>query len=292
MPAVLFCADPLYPRPRGRVDPHFATAAEAFREAGATVALIDHDALAAGDTEGAVRRVPEGLGPAWYRGWMVIGAQYERLAEALSAKGCELLTDPAAYRTAHELPGWYTVFADVTPASDWRPYEPHDAQFDLVDVIAGGLGTRSVIVKDYVKSCKHEWDTACFVPDVADSAALHRVVDNFLRLRGDDLAGGLVFRAFEDFVPLADGGGEARIWWLDGEPVVVTAHPDTPDHLPEPDLSAVRGPVSRLPARFVTTDLALRADGVWRVVEVGDAQVSDWPAGTDVAPLARALAKA
>ena len=292
MPSVLFCSDPLYPRPRGRVDPHFATTADAFREAGATVALIDHDALASGDTEAAVRRVPEGLGPAWYRGWMVIGAQYARLAKALSAKGCELLTDPAAYRTAHELPGWYPDFAEVTPRSDWRPYEPHDAQFDLIDVLAGGLGSRSVIVKDYVKSCKHEWDTACFVPDVTDGAALHQVVDNFLRLRGGDLAGGLVFRAFEDFVPLAEGGGEARIWWLDGEPVAVTAHPDTPDHLPEPDLSAVRGPVSRLPARFVTTDLALRADGVWRVVEVGDGQVSDWPAGTDVAPLARALAEA
>ncbi|WP_446220731.1 ATP-grasp domain-containing protein [Micromonospora sp. IBHARD004] len=28
---------------------------------------------------------------------------------------------------------------------------------------------------------------------------------------------------------------------------------------------------------LVTADLALRADGVWRVVEVGDGQVSDRP---------------
>nr|WP_238433057.1 ATP-grasp domain-containing protein [Micromonospora tarensis] len=28
---------------------------------------------------------------------------------------------------------------------------------------------------------------------------------------------------------------------------------------------------------FVTVDLALRADGVWRVMELGDGQVSDRP---------------
>lgn len=28
---------------------------------------------------------------------------------------------------------------------------------------------------------------------------------------------------------------------------------------------------------FVTVDLALRADGVWRVIELGDGQVSDRP---------------
>jgi hypothetical protein len=33
--------------------------------------------------------------------------------------------------------------------------------------------------------------------------------------------------------------------------------------------------VQRLGCRFVTTDVALRSDGVWRVIEVGDAQVSD-----------------
>ena len=33
---------------------------------------------------------------------------------------------------------------------------------------------------------------------------------------------------------------------------------------------------------FVTVDLALRTDGIWRVVELGDGQVSDRP--TTLAP--------
>ncbi|GIG67993.1 ATP-grasp domain-containing protein [Phytomonospora endophytica] len=289
MAAVLFCADPL--GPPGRVDEHFKADATAVREAGATVAVIDHDALTAGDAARAVRRVPAGLGPAWYRGWMVTGAQYTALAAALTAKGCDLLTDPTAYRTAHELPGWYPAFTEVTPASAWLAHEPGHPLSGL-DALAASLGTTSAIVKDYVKSRKHEWDTACFIPDVTDTEALHRVASTFVRLRGEDLAGGVVLRAFEDFVPPADGGGEARVWWLDGEPVAVTAHPDTPGHQPEPDLTAVHGPVSRLPARFITTDLVLRADGAWRVVEVGDGQVSDWPARTGFGPLAGALAAA
>ncbi|MDJ0344038.1 ATP-grasp domain-containing protein [Streptomyces sp. H10-C2] len=47
--------------------------------------------------------------------------------------------------------------------------------------------------------------------------------------------------------------------------------------------------MAALGCRFVTTDLALRTDGRWRVVEVGDGQVSDLPQGTDPAGLIREL---
>ena len=71
------------------------------------------------------------------------------------------------------------------------------------------------------------------------------------------------------------------MWRVDGEPVLTTAHPDTPDTAPEPDLAAITECVRRLDCPFVTTDVARRPDGEWRVVEVGDGQVSDAPAGPD-----------
>jgi hypothetical protein len=55
---------------------------------------------------------------------------------------------------------------------------------------------------------------------------------------------------------------------------------------------AVGGRVRGLGAPFVTTDLAMRSDGVWRVIEVGDGQVSDLPAAEDPARLIQALAVA
>jgi hypothetical protein len=45
----------------------------------------------------------------------------------------------------------------------------------------------------------------------------------------------------------------------------------------------------RLGCRFVTTDVALRTDGAWRVVEVGDGQVSDFPRTLEPRVLAGAL---
>lgn len=73
-------------------------------------------------------------------------------------------------------------------------------------------------------------------------------------------------------------GPEARVWWLDGRPVHVGPHPDTPDAMMEPDLAGIAELVAKLDCRFVTTDVVRRADGAWRVVEVGDGQVSDRPA--------------
>jgi ATP-grasp domain, R2K clade family 3 len=74
--------------------------------------------------------------------------------------------------------------------------------------------------------------------------------------------------------------------------LLIGSHPDTPSLKPEPDLTAVRPLVASLDCRFVTTDLAHRTDGVWRVIEVGDGQVSDLPAGIDPAELMAPLLSA
>jgi len=267
--AFLFPADPLRPR---AVDAHFAAQAAVVRAAGGQVALIDHDALLQGKTDAAVRRVPADLGPAWYRGWMIPADRYADLATA----GVDLLTTPADYRRAHELPGWYADFAAVTPATVWTS----DLDTDLAGLVAP-LGGGPAIVKDFVKSRKEEWTEACYVPDLADTARLTRVVRTFVERQADSLAGGIVVRKYEEWEP-----GEARVWWLDGVPILVGPHPDTPDLKPRPDLSGV--PSGALP-RFATTDLARRTDGAWRVVEVGDGQVSDLPATVDPMALIPAL---
>jgi hypothetical protein len=43
------------------------------------------------------------------------------------------------------------------------------------------------------------------------------------------------------------------------------------------DLTALTPLMTTLRLPFVTADLALRDDGVWRVIELGDGQVSDRP---------------
>lgn len=132
---------------------------------------------------------------------------------------------------------------------------------------------------------KHYWSDAAFIGDVRDIEAARAVVARFAELRDDSLVGNVVLRAFERFQP-----GEFRTWWVDGNHVATTAHPDTPDEAP-PDipLAAVEPAVATLSAWFVTVDVARLDDGRWRVVEVGDGQVSDRPQTTPPEDILRHL---
>lgn len=85
----LFCADPLR---LSRPDPQFSGEVAGARAAGGRIALLDHDALLAGDAAGAVARVARDSGPYWYRGWMIPSARYAELEAALGDRGCALLT--------------------------------------------------------------------------------------------------------------------------------------------------------------------------------------------------------
>lgn len=292
-PSVLYCCDPLNPR---RVDEHFAREAHEVRARAGGVALIDHDALLNGDAKRAVARVPTGFGPVWYRGWMIPSDRYRALAHALHERGVGLIVSPERYQAAHELPGWYRAFAELTPASAWAgSTAQQDPDEETLGALAGRLRPGPGIVKDFVKSRKHEWDEACFIPDLSDAAAVGRVVRRFVELQGEYLAGGIVLREFEHFVTPESGRAEVRVWWVDGEAGLRTPHPDSPQHVQTrihvheqsllPGLDRVSRAVRLLGCRFVTTDLALRSDGEWRVVEVGDGQVSDLHPETDASEL-------
>ncbi|GIE49102.1 ATP-grasp domain-containing protein [Actinoplanes nipponensis] len=268
-------------RPR-RPDEHFAAEAAAARAAGWTVALVDHDALAAGGpADAAVARVPAGE-DAVYRGWMLGADRYAAMAAALTRRGVTLRTGPEAYRRAHEVPGWAAALTGLTPDTVWT----HGAGRADFDRARAELGGGPAVLRDWTKSMKHYWYEAVYVPELGDAEAAWRVASRLRELRGDEFTGGFVLRRFEEF-----GGAEARTWWVAGECRLVTAHPDTPYEPPPPGLvpDAVAPAVAALGLPFVTVDLALRADGEWRVIEVGDGQVSDRPVSTPAEELVAAL---
>jgi hypothetical protein len=258
-------ADPLRPR---RADEHFAAEAAAARDAGADVAVIDHDALAGGgDPDRAVARVPAGE-DAVYRGWMLHADGYAAMAAALARRGVTMRTAPDDYRRAHELPGWYAALRQVTPESVWTRGDTR-AGFDEA---RERLGPGAAVLRDYTKSAKHHWHEAAYVPELTDADAAWRVASRLRELRGEDFTGGFVLRRFE---PLT--APEVRTWWFAGECRLTGPHPDTPAATAEPGLAAVTPLVAALGLPFVTVDLARREDGEWRVVELGDGQVSDRP---------------
>jgi hypothetical protein len=268
---ILFPRDLLQPR---RADQHFRSEAAAARDLDLDVQLIDHDAVVAGDIQGALSALAASDGAYLYRGWMIPPNQYRTMAQACTERGVSLVTSGDDFTSAHHLPRWYPAMSTATPESAWTDSDDLD---DFVSAIAEFSGG-PLVIKDFSKSEKHYWDEAMFIPDATDLTHARAVGSRFLELRGSAFDTGFVVRRFE---PL--DATEARTWWRDGRCVLVTPHPDTPDDTPpEPDLDALAPLIASLDLPFVTVDIAINNNtGAPRVVELGDGQVSDRPRSTD-----------
>ena len=276
---LLLPRDPLAPR---RVDERFRPEADAARELGISVGLLDHDALTRGRPTEALRQLPEDH-DAVYRGWTLRSEQYATLAAMLERRGVTMRTSPKNYARAHELPHWIETLDCVTPASAWTS----GPALDCFDAACAELGAGPAVLRDYAKSLKQHWLEAAYIPDTTDVAGARAVAERFVALRGEDFTGGFVVRRYETFA-----SAEARTWWIDGRCAFVTAHPDSTADSPMPLLHRIEPLLGRLGLPFVTVDLALRDDGVWRVIELGDGQVSDRPSNLPALELVRALCSA
>lgn len=295
----------LFPaRPGTReIDPGFEEEGRAAGEAGFQTALVDEGEMAFG---GDVRlvRFPPGPGLAILRGWILRAPDHLRVEEEVRRRGRHLLTPTDAYLRTHHLPEWYSAVEDtgLTPRSIWMP----GAELDLGEVAARvreAFGRSALILKDYVKSRKHEWFEACFIPDAADEEAVRRVVGRFLELQGELLVGGLVFREYwptrrigqhpKSRAPLAN---EHRLFVLRGEAFFSAPYWTVGDYdgqgAARPP-AGFAGPVlARGVSPFYAVDVAEREDGGWFVVELNDGGTAGLP-GPDLAgAFYRALAGA
>ncbi|HEY1011265.1 MAG TPA: ATP-grasp domain-containing protein [Herpetosiphonaceae bacterium] len=295
---IVFCADPLAPR---QPDPAYAAEAAAAEQAGLAWGLVQLEELLAGDERAAVRKIPaapEGSAPALavYRGWMLRPDDYARLYAALERRGLRLLNDPAAYRHCHWFPESYPLIAGQTPASVWMPAA--EWSLDAAMERLAPFGDQPLILKDYVKSRKHEWHEACFIPAASDRAAVGRVSATFLERQGADLNEGLVYRAFVEFAPLGahpQSGmpltREFRQFYLDGAPLLSFPYWESGDYAgAAPPASQWAEIAAGIRSRFWTMDVAQLASGAWQIVELGDGQVAGLPDHADPAALYRGLA--
>jgi hypothetical protein len=285
---LIFCSDPLDPR---RPDPMYAQEVAAASGLGIAYSLMSFEALLYEQNEQkAVRRVEpspqEDIGI--YRGWMLRLEHYARLYTALTERGIRLVNTPSAYRHCHHLPESYSIIESSTPTTVWMPVNGA-VSMEAVMRLLEPFGAKPIIVKDYVKSQKHKWAEACFIPSAADREDVERVVGRFLQLQGDDLNEGLVFREYMEFEPLATHSKsgmpltkEYRLFYLDGEPILTAPYWEQGDYsaetLPRETFSRV---AQKVQSRFFTMDVAKLKDGEYMVVELGDAQVAGLPERAD-----------
>ncbi|MBV9790608.1 MAG: ATP-grasp domain-containing protein [Chloroflexi bacterium] len=292
---LVFCAAPFAPT---LPDSAYADEVTAARAAGFDTVLIDFEALVNDrDVRAAVRRVQpsDQPTPALYRGWMLKPALYAELYDALQDRGLLLINDPAAYQHCHYLPESYPIIAPHTPRTVVLPLTPNAPLPDLAPLLQP-FGDRPLIVKDYVKSRKHEWHEACFIPSAADQAAVRRVVQRFVELQGDDLNAGLVFREFVALQPLAQHSKsgmpltqEFRLWFVDGQRIFSSQYWEEGTYTTWAPIDLFAEVARQVQSRFFTMDVARTLDGGWLIVELGDGQVAGLPETADAALFYRAL---
>lgn len=270
---VLFCCDYFT---HSQPDSEYAVEYAAATALGLETYLFDFDAFVAGGEPRLRPSYPSK--PLIYRGWMLTVEQYARLHAALLQQGVTLVTSPEEYENAHHLPTWYHLVEPYTARSVWSRGIPDDYEKQR---LLKNFDHQPLIVKDYVKSRKHEWNQACFIPDSSDLPNAERIIDTFIERQGSDLAGGVVLR---QYVPLTMIGHhpvsgmplskEVRVFCFRHH---VAAHIAYWSGDPEQDIEGYAHLIDAaqcVNSPFFTIDLAQKKDGDWMIIEIGDGGVS------------------
>jgi hypothetical protein len=312
---ILFPASPINPR---LIDEAWAPEAQAAEAEGFTVGRVDLEAILGGEIR--VRGLPE-TGPVLYRGWLMTPPRYQALHEHL---GGRLVTGPVAYQMAYHLPEWLSLLlegdtpmtlvipGEVFDLKDvaervWNNFQPwlyKSQQEKLSKSQQEGIknGPRPVMVKDYLKSAKHRWFDACFIPDCRNLEDTMRVTKNFIDIQGDNLTGGLCFREFVECKPLGVHPrtqqplvNEWRAFLRFGEVFSLRPYWGGQDYGPVsvPDagiIEAMSKGLSKLP--FVALDFAEKLDGGWVIFEVNDGGSAGIPDGLALPDFYQKLHKA
>ncbi len=307
MNAFLYCLDPLEP---DDVEELFRPEADIAAQLGANVFMVNHSAVVCGDVDRALFHLPSRdsgdgdedgtLTPLIYRGWMLTPAEYTLLNEGVHIRGYQLINPPEEYRACHWLPETIQLLnTKITPRTITIPLTfPSLPDWGQLQGQLAPFGSSPVILKDYVKSEKHYWLEACFIPSAAEADVVRRVTERFLDLRGEDLQGGLCFRQFLSLVRTGPPGvmgfpavKEYRVFIVDGavaawgEYWAGAVHDDSAP----PPLKRLVTWVQNITSRFFSVDVAQTDTGEWFVIEIGDGQVTGIPDTADARSLLQTL---
>jgi len=247
---LLYPDDPLNQR---KPDDLFAEEFDLARARGFEASIFSFEDFERGRFQPRPRPVPGEI--LIYRGWMLNLEGYTRLTQAIAEHAAKMVVSPDSYRAAHHLPSWYPLVKGYTAET-----LVFDEDADFVTALQG-MNWPGYFVKDYVKSLSTGAGSLVRTPQ-----EISRVVSQIRKYRGE-VEGGVCVRRREDYVP----GSERRYF------VARVRAFSSKDDVP----AAVVACAPLVSSPFFSIDTALRTDGVLRIVEVGDGQVSDrkeWPA--------------
>jgi len=297
MNEILFCSDAIH---KYMVEEDYHEELKAVDELGIIYGLFDFDmAVDDGKYSSAVKNINKSdeTRTAIYRGWMLSIEQYQMLYDTLLCKGVKLINNPSEYGFCHWLPNCYDVIEHRTPKSVWK-HHPIIFAPDVLRNLLKPFSNSPIILKDYVKSAKHYWNTACFIPDASDIDKVIRTMREFCRVR-DGVTGGFVFRQYVELehigvhplskIPIAN---EYRLFFLNGNLIDVSPYwEEGKYHQEELPLSEMKAIAQKVNSNFFSMDIAKTCASDWIIIELGDGQVSGLPVGCDIKKFYRKISE-
>lgn len=268
---------PQNPSMRKLPEPVFEPEFDAAKSLGFDCLLLNEDAIIEGDIEAALSRLPPGGGQLLYRGWILTEEQYRAFEQALNERGYSLVTPAAQYAEVTYFPLYYAKIRDHSPAAVWT---------DVPDTYAAWSASRKLgdgpfVLKDHIKSAKHRWHDACFVPRGASREQFEFIAGNLKEQQGSSFFRGFVIK---EYVPLEVAGlgpreypecEEYRLFFWQRRLLSLSHYhrrPEKPFDL-EPFLQVAQ----RFDAPFFSMDIARSQQGRWLIVDMGAGECSSLP---------------
>jgi len=223
-----------------------------------------------------------------YRGWMLTPKQYSILYNDLLAKNYKLINTVNEYQNCHYLPDSLKFIVSKTPKTVFEKYENENSIEQLIEK-STIFGHQPVILKDFVKSEKHHWETACFVADASNTEKFKQTIYTLLELRGDYLNEGIVVREFVELndltihsksgMPLTE---EYRLFFCHKKLIGIYDYWEEGEYtLAKPDTTEFEEIARGVESNFFSMDIARLKNGELIIIELGDGQVAGLPDKAD-----------
>jgi ATP-grasp domain-containing protein len=269
---------PQNPEMRKLPEPIFEAEYDAARAIGFDCRLFDEEALSAGDIDSALKRLPTTAEcHLLYRGWILSEELYGRFHHALLERGYSLVSSPNQYAEVTYFPNYYAKIRDCSPAAVWT--ESADAY--AAWTMSRTLGDGPFVIKDHIKSAKHHWHDACFVPKGAGREQFEFIAENLKKEQGPTFYRGFVVK---QYVPLQTRGESPReypqceeyrlFFW--NQRLMISSHYHRQSANPV-DWSRFEEIALRFESPFFTMDVAQTEQGDWIVIDMGAGEVCSLP---------------
>ena len=201
-----------------------------------------------------------------YRGFMMKPIEYENFYNDLSTHSINLITKPSEYSKMHIFHNVYDLIKDDTAKSLFFSLDERVN----INEIRNHFG--KFIIKDFVKSVKNDTFPKCFSSSISQDD-LDRYITEFKKYRGKLLTDGICIKEFLNFKYYVDRINEFRVFYMDGNILSISRNSLQVNYSNEPPIELINK-YRNLPSNYYTIDFVELEDGNFKIMEVGDGQVS------------------